>query len=246
MTGRAGGTALALMLAALLAGCAKGPSALAPQSLDRYPLRETRGGIQVALDPFIAKERTQDAFAGGEDFPERGLLPVRVLVENRGDAPIRIDPRDAALLRRAGQVPSLTPDEALAIVKLPMGWWALGAGYVGGSAQALRNEGRRRDIEGRALKEQAVPPGGSATGFLYFARPESDTDLAGATLALAIQDGSGRDAVFEFSLARPDLAAPLPAKRAAAPAAAPAASPARPGRTEGTGGRGIIIRSPAP
>ncbi len=239
-----GGLALALVLAALLAACSRGYAPLPPQPPDRYPLREARGGIQVALDPFIAKERTRDAFSGGEDFPERGLLPVRVLIENRGDAPIRIDPREAVLARAAGQVPSLTPSEAVALVKLPVGWWALGAGFVGGSAQAVRNEGRQRDILARALSEQEVPPGGSATGFLYFARPQSDTDLAGAALALAIQDASGLAAVFEFSLARPDLAAPLPATRAA-PAAAPAAAsaapatPGRPGRIEGTGGRGV-------
>jgi hypothetical protein len=239
-----GGAGLALCLAAALSACSSAPSVLPTQSLEHYALRDVRGEVQIAVDPYATPDRTRDAFTGGEEFVERGLLPVRVLIENGSSGPVRMDPADAMLITTRGQVPSLTVDEALAVVKVPVGWWALGGGFVGGSAPAYRNETRRRDLDGRALKAVTVPPGGSAGGFLYFSLPENELSLAGNRILLAIRDAAGRAGTFQFTLeGRREIAAPVRAARGAAAAAAPPA-PGQPRRVEGTGGRGIIIRSP--
>jgi hypothetical protein len=241
--GRRARLSLAVLGAALLAACARGPAALPSSPVEGYPVRDARGGIRLGLEPYLTPDQARGAFAGGEDFRARGLLAVRVQIENGSQTPVQVDPHDAMLVHpRHGQAPSLVPDEALAMVKLPVGWWAVGAGYVGGSAQAYRNEARRRDIEGRALRAQTVPPGGTAAGFLYFAVPENDVELTGSRILLAVRDAAGRAAGFELVLPGPRAPA-----RAAAPDAARATQEAPPpGTIIGTGGRGIIIRRPAP
>jgi hypothetical protein len=241
--GRRAGRRLAragLVLAALglLTACASAPPAVPAAAVTTYRLREARAGVQVALDPFFLASRAGHAFTGGEDFAERGLLPVQVIVENHSPAEVRLDPREATLVSsRGGRVPSLVPEDAFALIKLPVGWWALGAGYVGGSTQAYRNEARRRDIQARALAAQALPPGGSASGFLYFQIDENEMNLAGSRLLLTLSPTAGGALAFEIPLeGRRDIPMPAPAPRAA---------PGHPAKTEGTGGRGIIIRSPA-
>jgi hypothetical protein len=235
---------LALCLAALLGACSSAPTPVPTQSLEQYPLRDLRGDVRIAVDPYATPDRTRDTFAGGDEFVGRGLLPVRVIVENGSSGPVRIDPQDAVLITPRGQLPSLTVDEALAVVKVPVGWWALGGGFVGGSAPAYRNEARRRDLDGRALKSLTVAPGATASGFLYFSLPENELSLAGNRILLAVRDAAGRPGAFQFVLeGRREITAPRPVAGGPAAAAAPPV-PGQPRKVEGAGGRGVIIRSP--
>jgi hypothetical protein len=239
-------TGMLLAALGLLAACAGAPPAVPTAALSSYRLREARSGVQVAVDPFFHPDRARQHFTGGEEFAERGLLPVQVLVENGGEAEVRVDPLEAVLVARRGdRAVNLGVEDAFALVKLSVGWWALGGGYVGGSPQAYRNEARRRDLQARALTPQAIPPGGSASGFLYFQIAENAMNLAGSRVVLPVSRAAGRPLSFEIPLeGRRDI--PVPA----APGAAPAAEPAAPGdpirlpHTLGAGGRGIIIRSP--
>jgi len=130
-----------------------------------------------------------------------------------------------------------------------VGWWGLGAGFVGGSVPAVRNEGRMKDIEARALKETTVSPGKSATGFVYFALREGEVNLSGHRIAGLLQGSATREMTYEIPIAgRRDI--PTPASRPeTAPPAKPSVSsdptaPQAPIRTEGAGG-GVIIRSPS-
>ncbi|MFB3817065.1 MAG: hypothetical protein ACE147_05315 [Candidatus Methylomirabilales bacterium] len=229
-------TAVVVGVLGLLAACAGAPPAIPTAAMATYRLREARAGVQVALDPFFLPARARQAFTGGEDFAEHGLLPVQVILENHSQAEVRVDPREATLISpRGGRASSLAPEDAFALIKLPVGWWALGAGYVGGSTQAYRNEARRRDIQARALTAQTVPPGGSTSGFLYFQLGENEMNLAGSRVVLPVGRAGGALA-FEIPLeGRRDIPTPTPAARR---------DPGQPAKTEGTGGKGIIIRSP--
>lgn len=239
-----------LVLAGLsvLAGCTSLPRPVPAGPVANYRLREVRAGIHVALDPFFLGDRTRQTFTGGEDFIDRGLLPVQVILENRSESEVRVEPRDAiVVMPRGDRAASLHPEDAYHLVKLSVGWWALGAGAVGGSPQAYRNEARRKDLQLRALTAQTVPPGGSANGFLYFQINESETNLAGSRVIVPVSPAAGAPLTFEIALeGRRDIAAP-------SAASAPAGSglpgirtdpSAQPGTILGTGGRGIIIRSP--
>jgi len=214
--------------------------------MDAYEFRQTQGGIRVAVVPFFTVDRTRAAFRGGEDFPEKGLLPVQVIIENGSSGDIQVDPRDFRLVRGSDRSEiALSSYDAFCMVKLSVGWWGVGAGFVGGSVPAYRNEARQRDIEARELRETAIPPGKSATGFVYFALEENEKSLAGSRVILPLKGPAGRELVYNIPVAgRRDIPGP---PKSPEPAGSPASSvpPAQsPSRTEGAGG-GVIIRSPA-
>lgn len=224
-------------LGALAAACGK-PAPLPATPFETYTFREVRGGVRLAAEPYFVPARTGQLFPGGDDFAEQGLLPIRILVDNRSDAEIRIDPRDARLLDARGQQASaLHPDDAFALVKLQVGWWALGAGYIGGSAQAYRNDSRKKAIDERALREQRVPPGATATGFLYFQIAGTETKLDGLRVRLPLTEPTGRQLPFDLALR---------GGRDGSGVASPSSPAAAAGTTEKPASRGIIIRSPAP
>ena len=238
------------VLAVLAAACSSAPVAIPPQAVETYQFQQILGGVRVAVDPFFTVERTRGAFRGGEEFPEKGLLPVQVVIENESAGDIRVDPRGFRLVRANGEteVP-LSPYDAFSMVRLSVWWWGLGAGFVGGSVPAVRNEGRMKDIEARALKETTVSPGKSATGFVYFALREGEVNLSGHRIAGLLQGSATREMTYEIPIAgRRDI--PTPASRPeTAPPAKPSVSsdptaPQVPIRTEGACG-GVIIRSPS-
>ncbi len=225
------------LLLLLVGACGHTPVSVPVRPAEDYAFRQTMGGVRVAVDPFFTADRTRQLFSGGEEFPDKGLLPVHVIIENGSGEEVRLDPAEARLLRPDGRPYfSLPPYDAFSMVKVGMGWWAVAAGLGGGAAPAYRNQARQKDIESRALKNAPVAPGTSVSGFLYFSIPEETLNLAGHRVVLPAKTGSGRDPAFEIRIeGRRDL---LPARERA-----PAKTEA-PTRTEGTGGQGVIIRSP--
>lgn len=226
--------------------CVRTPAAIPTQAMDVYEFRQTQSSVSVAVDPIFTVDRTQAVFRGGEDFPEKGLLPVQVVIENSSSEDIQVDPRGFRLIRGNGRSEiTLSSYDAFSMVKLPIGWWALGAGFVGGSVPAYRNEARQRDIEARELRETTIAPGKSAAGFVYFAIEENEKNLAGSHITLVLKRPADRELAYDIPIAvRRDI--PVPPKSAQPTGSStPSRSPAQsPSRTEGTGG-GVIIRSPA-
>jgi hypothetical protein len=239
------------LLAALVTACSSAPVAIPPKAVETYEFQQILGGVRVAVDPFFTVERTRGAFRGGEEFPEKGLLPVQVVIENRSAGDVRVDPRGVRLVRANGQaeVP-LSPYDAFSMVRLSVGWWGLGAGFVGGSVPAARNEGRMKDIEARALQETTVPPEKSVSGFVYFPLREGEVNLAGSWVVFPLQGSANREMNYEIPIAgRRDIPTPSSLPETATPVKPPVSSdptaPQAPIRTEGAGG-GVIIRSPSP
>jgi hypothetical protein len=216
--------------------------------MEAYAFRQAQEGVRVALDPFFTVERTRGTFSGGEEFPEKGLLPVQVIIENGGASEIQMSPRNFRLVRPTGKTEAaLSPYDAFAMVKLPVGLWALGTGVIGGSIPAYRNDARLRDIESRELREAAIPPGGSATGFIYFAIQEGESDLAGSRIFFSVKGTGGWDLNYDLAIAgRRDIPAVPRTVETPAPPSPSGSSPQGATRTEGIGGQGVIIRSPGP
>jgi len=233
------------------AGCSSAPEVIQTKPMEAYEFRQTQGGVRVAVDPYLTVERTRLAFRGGESFPESGLLPVQVNIENGGREEIKFDPRDFKLARpKSGVELTLSASEAFSLTRLQVGWWAA-LPILGPSSVAVRNEPRQKDLESRELREGTVTPGGSTSGFLYFRIAPEDSDLAGSVVVAVLKTAGGREMTYEIPIAgRRDI--PIPTNPAAAsgpqagtPPAATGQGTQRPTRIEGTGG-GVIIRSPSP
>ncbi len=241
------------VLMALAVGCMRTPLPIPPQSIETYVFRQQQGGVRVAVDPYVTISRLKLAFTGGEDFPKDGLLPVQVIIENASAAEVQVNPRDFRLARRDGTSDApLSVQDALAAVKVSMGWWALGAPVGAGAVAAIQNENRLKSLETRALKETKIPVGGSASGFVYFYLPESEKSLAGDRVLCELAGGGEKELRFEIPIeggrefmapaATPSSLAAEPPKRVV-PTPLDPQNPQGPTRIEGTGG-GVIIRSP--
>jgi len=240
------------LLVLLMAGCSHTPLPIPAQSIESYSFRQAQAGVRVAVDPYFTLDRLQVAFSGGDEFSQNGLLPIQVIIDNGSPGAIQIDPRAFRLLRPDGRVElALSPQDALALIKKSMGWWAVGTGLIGGPASALQNEGRQKSLEVRALKEETLSEGRSANGFVYFPISENEKSLAGNRVVFAVTGPEGRALTYEILIdGRRDF--PLAVKKPETgeqpklPAQTPLDSrnPQSPTRIEGAGGQGVIIRSP--
>jgi hypothetical protein len=245
LTGRGLGVLMATLVAA---GCSSGPSAMTASPIEAYPFRQTLGQIRVAADPLFTKERARAEFPGGEAFEEGGLLAIMVAVENGSRQPVRANPADFRLVRPDGRSEaSLSPQDAFATVKPPVGWWAL-LPILGPSASAYRNADWLKQFEARAFKDIPIQPAGSALGLVFFYVPEGDKNLAGTRLVFPVRADTGEERGFDVALEgrRDLLGGGVRAEPALAGDRSPKPQPQQGGtRIEGAGG-GVIIRSPAP
>ncbi len=238
-----------LCLVSLVAmGCSRTPAVVPFQSIETYEFRQSQGGVRVAVDPFFTVDRIQRTFSGGEEFPEKGLLPVQIIIENGSPGEIQVNPQDFRLVRPNGRAETALPAyDAFAMVKLSVGWWGLGAGFIGGSVPAYRNEGRLRDIEARELRGTPIAPGKVASGFVYFAVPENEVDLGGSRVVFLVKAPANRALLYEVAIAgRRDIPVPPKPSETVGPPGRSGPTPQDPSRTEGAGGQGVIIRSPSP
>lgn len=137
-----------------------------------YPHRQTSEKVTIAVEQFITDEQTKDAF--GKVNPWRnGILPVLVVVQNDSAATLRVDrlrfvyvlpdktkvdatpAADLKYLRGAKQ-PSNNPQPSVGPIKL---------------GKNPKNPLAAWEIEGRAFLAKVIPPGQSASGFVYFQTP---------------------------------------------------------------------------
>jgi hypothetical protein len=218
---------------------------MSAQPVENYALRQALGGVKVALEPLFSKEQASAGFPGGEAFEEQGLLAVRVFIENGSKQAIRADRADFQLIRANGQREvALSPRDAFAMVKPPVGWWAV-LPILGPSASAYQNSDWYKQFESRALKDTPIRPEGSAAGLLYFYFAGTDKNLSGSRVAFVIRADSGEERGFEIALqGRRDIPGQGLQAEPSRPASRSSQTSQSPTRVEGTGG-GVIIRSPA-
>ena len=92
---------LALGLVAAGAACtANGPRALPNQSLETIPSRGTVGEVEIAIEPFDTDAKT--LFVLDKNLISVGVLPVLVVLRNRGDVVYELSPNEIVLLAPDG------------------------------------------------------------------------------------------------------------------------------------------------
>jgi hypothetical protein len=137
-----------------------------------YAHRQSSEKVTVAVEQFVTDEQSKDAF--GKTNPWRsGILPVLVVVQNDSPNALRVDrlrfvyqlpdqnkveSTPAAELRflRGAKQPSNNPVPVLGGIKL---------------GKSNKNPLAAWEIEGRAFTAKMIPPGQSASGFVYFQTP---------------------------------------------------------------------------
>jgi hypothetical protein len=188
--------ALFLSIAAAFAAD-KDAGAFRPPAATAYIHHQTNEKVTIGAEPYAYGDKVKLAF--GKLVPYNyGVLPVLVTIQNDSDQTLRLDRIQAEYVGpRHDRVPA-TPARDVRYagpVRRPNLVDGGPRGAVVGRSK--KNPLDAWEIEGRALAVELLPPGQSASGFLYF---RTDIDK-GATIYLSglSEARSGRE-LFYFEM----------------------------------------------
>lgn len=136
--------------------------------VSEYPHRQTSENVTIAAEPFLTDEQARDAFGKVNPWRE-GILPMLVVIQNDGPAAVRVDRiRFVYVLPDRTRIES-TPAAELRFLK---GVKAPTTGPKMPKIPVVGKTGKNSmaewEIEGRAFSAKMIPPGQSASGFVYF------------------------------------------------------------------------------
>jgi hypothetical protein len=166
-----------------------------------FPNHQTASGVTVAAVPYETDAQAQPAFGKVNPY-KYGVLPVLVVIQNDSKAAIRADRMKIAYIGPDHGKIEPTPAPELRYLhgakepKMVPGPLPGGLPHVGKPKQPLAEW----EIEGRAFAAKMIPPGQTATGFVYF----QTGHRTGSTLYLAglVDAATGQELLyFELPLA---------------------------------------------
>jgi hypothetical protein len=182
------------MCAALLSAADNDKTTFQAKPVSEYPHRQTSEKVTIAASPFMTDEQTKEPF--GKLNPWRlGVLPVLVVIQNDGKDAIRTDrlkfvyvlPDNGRIeATPAGDVKYLEGARRPKTVQGP-----LGGVHVSKGKSPLGEW----EIEGRAFSAKMIPPGQSASGFVYFQTPDS-SDAASIYISGLVNAASGNELYY--------------------------------------------------
>jgi hypothetical protein len=187
-------------VALLFAGCATytpQPTLRLEPSGDNVS-KMVQGDIILYVEEYATKEKSKQAF--DTDLAKKGVLPLRITVENNGEQPYEVQSSDILVRDGTTALSMLTPQEASRKAKRnaigrAVGWSLIVpiiAIPIAAASSAIHtskvNKRIVQDFVAKGFLEGAVQPHQKQTGFLYFALPDGRKDLAGLQLELAAKN----------------------------------------------------------
>jgi len=162
---------------------------------DEHPVEK----VCIGIDPYDTAQKSS-VFQGR--YLEHGLLPVLFVVSNSGSQPVVLEGirvqlvlRDRSkvsaaneddLYRRLSRNPS--NDSGVSRFPVPIG----PRGPKAGVSREVKDE-----MDAARFQGQAVEPGGTRTGFLFFDLSQTQKSIAGAHLYVTgVRDGGGNELMF--------------------------------------------------
>jgi hypothetical protein len=132
-----------------------------------YPHHQTNAQVTIGVDPYVSGDKVKTAFGKLNPY-ERGILPVLVVIQNDSSETIRLERIKAEYVGPNGDRVMATPAREVRYANGPVQ-----PKVVAGPTGPVPMKGKKNpleawEIEGRALAAQMLPPGQSASGFLYF------------------------------------------------------------------------------
>ena len=141
--------------------------------------RQTVSRVTIGAETYVAGDKVRAAF--GKLVPyDYGVLPVLLVIQNDSDETIRLDRMNAEYVGPRGSRVTATPPGDVRFARAPRRP-NLGTGSPLPIPIKKKNPLGAWEIEGRALAAQMVPPGHTASGFVYFQTQLQD----GATIYLS-------------------------------------------------------------
>ncbi len=185
---------LALLMSIAAAFAADKPTAFKPGPADSFAQHQTNNKVTMGVDPYVIGEKIKVAF-GKVDPYQYGVLPVLVVIQNDSGVAIKLDGLIAEYVGPNGDRVEATPAKDVRYAKAPKRPSVIG-GPAGAAPKILgkKNPLDAWEIEGHAFSAQMLPPGQSASGFIYF-----ETGLQrGATIYIRgmTEASSGKELLF--------------------------------------------------
>jgi len=183
-----------LSILVALSGCASYTPSSAPiPKAGSMPGWVTEGAVAIGADPHVQADRQKAVFDA--DLGEAGVLPVQVLVQNRGDRGLLVRRSDIALVLPDARM--LSPAGASAVAaKLESIGGVVGAsiafGMIGflaaSSAEDKARAARQTDFRSKELQDVTLGKEESVHGFVFFIPPQGTPAFDEATLTVRVVD----------------------------------------------------------
>jgi hypothetical protein len=158
--------ALLLSISAGFAADKETPFKAAPAA--SYANHQSNAQITIGVDPYVTLDKVKLAF-GKLNPAQFGILPVLVVIQNDSGKAIRLDRLKAEYAGPNHERVEATPAKDVRYLKPPQRPSAIDG--PAGRVKVLKSGKNPLDeweIEGRAMAAKILPPGESASGFLYF------------------------------------------------------------------------------
>jgi|HubBroStandDraft_4_1064222.scaffolds.fasta_scaffold175813_2 hypothetical protein len=134
-----------------------------------YESHQTSEKVTIGVAAYVSDEETRPVFGKHNPY-NYGVLPVLVVIQNDGPKTIRVDPLELVLVSPNRDRVDPTPAKDVRFLTassrpstapspIPTGMPKIGA---------HKNPLDTWEIEGRAFAAKMLPPGQSASGFVYF------------------------------------------------------------------------------
>jgi hypothetical protein len=160
---------LALLLSITAAFAAdKQPPPFKPGPADSFTSHQTNDKVTMGVDPYVIGDKVKVAF-GKVDPYQYGVLPVLVVVQNDSNVSIKLDGLHAEYVGPNGDRVDATPAHDVRYAVGPKRPSVID-GPAGAAPKIFgkKNPLDEWEIEGHAFAAQMLPPGQTASGFLYF------------------------------------------------------------------------------
>jgi len=164
---------------------------------DQYPNKQTTDGVTMAAEPYITDDQAKTAFGKLNPW-QYNILPVLVVIRNDTQQTIRLEK-----LHFEYEMPDHSKVDAVPAsdVKYSRGpnRPKMSPGLPGGvRIRTGKNPLNVPEIEIRAFAAKILPPGDTASGFVYF---ETDVTSAGASLYITgLQDAATGKELYYFEI----------------------------------------------
>ena len=169
-----------------------------PEPAESYATKQTVDGLTIAVQPFDDPEEAKLAFGKLNPY-EHGVLPVLVVMKNKGKGTVRFETMQVTYVAPKGRKVDATPPGDVMYLKaggrpkvsnspIPTG---------GPRIKVAKNPLKNEVIIERAFAAKMLPAGDSASGFFYFQTGHSrgtSLYISGVTEA-----GSGKE-LFYFEI----------------------------------------------
>ena len=157
---------------------------------------QTNAKVTIGVDAYVIDEKARSAFGKNNPY-KSGVLPVLLVIQNGGDKAIRTDQLKAEYVAPDRDRVEATPASDVRYLTGPRRPNAIPGPTGVPKVLKRKNPLESWEIEGRAFAAKIIPPGESASGFLYFQtgyQRGSRIYLSGLTEA-----GSGKE-LFYFEI----------------------------------------------